>query len=94
MKLFSSQFQLSIARRMLNGQLPNDDDKVVETDKRHAFKVLKKSETFSGLRRGLSGFAGKVPLTNNNNGKTSEIKVFEVFSFYNEVNVRNQCLNM
>jgi len=63
---------------MLNGQISNDDDKNQEPDKRHAFNVLKKSETRSGVRHGFGGVIGKVPQSNNTNGKNTVLKIFEV----------------
>jgi len=63
---------------MLNGQLTNDDDKNQEPEKRHAFNVLKKSETQSGVRHGFGGVIGKVPQMNNANGKTNVLRIFEV----------------
>lgn len=81
-KIIFSQFQLSVARRLLNGQLSNDEDKHSELGKRQAFSVLKSSETHSGIRHGLGGIVGKVPLVNNNiNGKSSALRIFEVFIF-------------
>lgn len=71
------QFQLSVARRMLNGQISNDDDKNNEPEKRHAFNVLKKSETHSGVRHGFGGVIGKVPQSNNAHGKNTVLKIFE-----------------
>ncbi|KAL4135310.1 hypothetical protein QTP88_006926 [Uroleucon formosanum] len=71
------QFQLSVARRMINGQLRNNDDKNQEPEKRHAFNVLKKSETHSGVRHGFGGVIGKVPQINNVNGKNTVLKIFE-----------------
>ncbi|XP_026817078.1 mitotic checkpoint serine/threonine-protein kinase BUB1-like [Rhopalosiphum maidis] len=71
------QFQLSVARRMLNGQITNDDDKNQEPEKRHAFNVLKKSETHSGVRHGFGGVIGKVPQMNNVNGKNTVLRIFE-----------------
>ncbi|CAI6354333.1 unnamed protein product [Macrosiphum euphorbiae] len=71
------QFQLSVARRMINGQLTNDDDKNQEPEKRHAFNVLKKSETHSGVRHGFGGVIGKVPQINNANGKNTVLRIFE-----------------
>jgi len=69
------QFQLSIARRMLNGQLSNNDQ---EPDKkRQAFSILKKSETHSGIRHGLGGTVGKVPQAKNVNGKAPAVFVYE-----------------
>lgn len=69
---------MSVARRMLNGQLQNEDDKNQDSGKRQAFSVLKKTETKSGIRHGLGGLVGKVPQTNNVNGKASALRVFEV----------------
>uniref|UniRef100_A0A2H8TVQ9 Mitotic checkpoint serine/threonine-protein kinase BUB1 n=1 Tax=Melanaphis sacchari TaxID=742174 RepID=A0A2H8TVQ9_9HEMI len=71
------QFQLSVARRMLNGQITNDDSKNQEPEKRHAFNVLKKSETHSGVRYGFGGVIGKVPQLNNVNGKNTVLRIFE-----------------
>ncbi|XP_050431084.1 mitotic checkpoint serine/threonine-protein kinase BUB1 beta-like [Adelges cooleyi] len=71
------QFQLSVARRMINGELQNDDDKGNEPNKRQAFSVLKKGETHTGTRRGVGGILGKVPQNGNFNGKTSALRVFE-----------------
>ncbi|XP_060855719.1 probable inactive serine/threonine-protein kinase bub1 [Metopolophium dirhodum] len=71
------QFQLSVARRMINGQLTNDDDKNQEPEKRHAFNVLKKSETHSGVRHGFGGVIGKVPQITNVNGKNTVLRIFE-----------------
>jgi len=63
---------------MINGQLTNNDDKNEEPVKRHAFNVLKKSETHSGVRHGFGGVIGKVPQINNVNGKTTVLRIFEV----------------
>ncbi|XP_050530497.1 mitotic checkpoint serine/threonine-protein kinase BUB1-like [Daktulosphaira vitifoliae] len=71
------QFQLSVARRMINGELRDDDEKGNEPSKRQAFSVLKKSETHSGTRRGMGGVLGTVPQNNNVNGMASSLKVFE-----------------
>ncbi|VVC45745.1 Protein kinase domain,Mad3/Bub1 homology region 1,Serine/threonine-protein kinase, active [Cinara cedri] len=71
------QFQLSVARRLLNNDLTNED-KNPDLEKRQAFSVLKKIETHSGVRQGLGGAVGKKPQMNNNNDKApSSVKVFE-----------------
>jgi len=67
---------------MINGQLTTDDDKNHEPEKRQAFNVLKKSETHSGVRHGFGGVIGKVPQTNNINGKSTVLRIFEVRFFF------------
>lgn len=67
---------MSIGRRLLNGQLSNEG-KNTELDKRNALKILKKSETKSGIRNGSSKSV-MLPQENNTNKKKTEIKIFEV----------------
>lgn len=69
---------MSVARRLLNNNLTNED-KNPELDKRHAFNVLKKTETHSGVRHGLGGTLGKkLQMNSNNDQAISSVKVFEV----------------
>lgn len=63
---------------MLNGQLPNNEDKSTDLGKRQAFGVLKKSDTLSGVRHGASGSLAKIPQANNVNVNTPDLRVFEV----------------
>jgi len=63
---------------LLNGQLPNNEEKNTDLGKRQAFGVLKKSETVSGIRYGGSGILGKIPQVNNVNVNTPDLRVFEV----------------
>lgn len=76
---------------MLSGQLSNNDDKNLELEKRHAFNVLKKSETHSGIRHGFGGVIGKVPQINNVNGNTNVPKIFEVSLLW-ITDWRNTCM--
>lgn len=69
---------MSIARRLLNGQLQNNEDKNTDPGKRQAFGVLKKSETHSGVRHGTSGLLGKIPQVHSVGVNTSDLRVFEV----------------
>jgi len=72
-----SQFQLSIARKMLNGQLSKEE--YSESDEgRRALGILKKSELHSGVRHGLGHSVAKLPQTKNVNRIEPTIKVFEV----------------
>lgn len=61
--------------------MSNDEDTNSDLGKRQAFSVLKTSETHSGIRHGLGGTVGKVPQVNNVNGKSSTLRIFEVFIF-------------